>query len=75
MENNEEATHQTASQRPGWLTRSTRPLLAVGLTMMVCVLAWQGIVEAQTAVITNFPILIAYLFGERAALKRPGQDT
>ena len=62
-------------EQSSWLSRHTRPLLLLGLCGIVCGLAVMGVVSAQTAIIDHFPILIAYLFGEKAALKRPGQDT
>ena len=68
--------HSTAPpQGPTWLHTQLRNLIALVLTGLVCWLALTGIQEAMTALIAAFSLLMGALWGERAALKIPGQDT
>ena len=63
------------SQPPTWLHTNLRNLIAVVLTLIVCWLALTGRQEAMTALIAAFSVLMGALWGERAALKVPGQDS
>ena len=63
------------SQAPPWLHTNLRNLIAVALTVIVCWLALTGSHEAMTALIAAFSVLMGALWGERAALKVPGQDS
>ena len=63
------------SQVPTWLHTNLRNLIAVILTGIVCWLALTGSHEAMTALIAAFSVLMGALWGERAALKVPGQDS
>jgi hypothetical protein len=63
------------SQAPTWLHTNLRNLIAVVLTVIVCWLALTGSHEAMTALIAAFSVLMGALWGERAALKIPGQDS
>ena len=51
-----------------------RNLIALVLTGLVCWLALTGHDNAITALIAAFSVLMGALWGERAALKVPGQD-
>ena len=63
------------SQLPTWLHTNLRNLIALVLTVIVCWLALTGTHEAMTALIAAFSVLMGALWGERAALKIPGQDS
>ena len=52
-----------------------RNLIALVLTGIVCWLALTGSHKAMTALIAAFSVLMGALWGERAALKVPGQDS
>jgi len=68
--------HSTVpNQVPTWLHMHLRNLIALGLTGIVCWLALTGSQDAMTALIAAFSLLMGALWGERAALKIPGQDT
>lgn len=60
---------------PGWLHTNLRNILMIGIVGMVCWMAWQGNDQAQSALIAAFAVLVGMIFGERAALKRPGADS
>ena len=60
---------------PTWLYTNLRNLIAVALTLIVCWLALTGRQGAMTALIAAFSALMGALWGERAALKVPGQDS
>jgi hypothetical protein len=64
-----------ASLVPTWLHNNLRNLIALVLTGIVCWLALTGREEAMTALIAAFSVLMGALWGERAALKVPGQDS
>ena len=63
------------SQAPTWLHTNLRNLIAVVLTLIVCWLALTRSHDAMTALIAAFSVLMGALWGERAALKIPGQDS
>ena len=56
------------------IIRLQRPLIAIILTCLLVYLAMEGHDAAITAAITAFSLLIGHLFGERAALKVPGNN-
>jgi hypothetical protein len=70
-------THETTTVvgRLPWLSANLRNLLIVLLVSMVCWMAYKGNEQAEAALIAAFSVLVGMLFGERAALKRPGQDS
>lgn len=63
------------SQGATWLHTNLRTLIALALTGLMCWLAYTGHKEAITALIAAFSVLMGAIWGERAALKVPGQDT
>jgi hypothetical protein len=70
--------HQSTAlaQLPTWLHSNLRNLVALFLTGIVCWLAaFKGDPQAMTALIAAFSVLMGALWGERAALKVPGQDS
>lgn len=71
-------TTENVSQRTtraSWLASHLRNIIAIALTSVVCYLALMGEQTAQAAVIAAFSVLAGAIWGERAALKRPGQDS
>lgn len=64
-----------ATQPPGWLSSNLRNVVAVALLLDVLYLSTIGSKEAQIAIIQTFVALMAFIWGERTALKRPGQDS
>jgi hypothetical protein len=60
--------------RQSWLSANLRNFVVIGLVLMVGYLAYIGNERAQEAIVIAFITLSGMLFGERAALKRPGQD-
>ena len=58
----------------GWLSTHLRSGIALALTITICYLAWIGVEQARTALVNGFMLLIGAIWGERAALKRPGKD-
>jgi len=59
-----------------WFSRHLRNMIAMILTIAVCYLALvQGDTTAAAALVASFSILVGAIWGERSALKRPGQDT
>ena len=61
-------------QGPAWLHTNLRNLIALVLTGLVCYLAFQKNENAMAALIAAFSVLMGAIWGERAALKVPGQD-
>jgi hypothetical protein len=57
-----------------WLSINIRTIISLCLTAVVCYLAVLGVGEARAALVSTFSVLAGSLFGERAALKRPGED-
>ncbi|SRR6266446_4709609 len=62
-------------QGTAWLQTNLRGLIALALTVLVCWLAFNKDEHAVTALIAAFSVLMGALWGERAALKVPGQDS
>ena len=58
-----------------WLNHNIRNLIALALTGVVCYLALMGAGEARAVLTSTFAVLCGSLWGERSALKRPGEDT
>jgi hypothetical protein len=48
-----------------------RPVIALGLLVMVGWLVYQGTIEPKE-IMTFFGVIVGFYFGERAALKQPG---
>ena len=69
--------HRSTVLRQGaaWLHTNLRNLIALALTGLVCWLAYKENEHAITALIAAFSVLMGALWGERAALKVPGQDS
>jgi hypothetical protein len=65
----------TSAARPSWLHTNLRNVLALGIGSMVGWLAYTGNDQAQAGLIAAFTVLVGMIFGERAALKRPGTDS
>jgi hypothetical protein len=61
-------------QAPTWLHTNLRSLIAIALTGLICWLGLTGNKDAMTALIAAFSVLMGAIWGERAALKVPGQD-
>ncbi len=57
-----------------WFSANLRNMIAVALTLMVCVLCIRGEHDAIVALMGAFSVLMGSIWGERAALKRPGTD-
>ena len=55
------------------MSKVVRPVVIFALTGAVLYLAFRGSVEAQAGVISAFSVLMGALWGERAALKIPGE--
>ena len=56
------------------LIKMQRPFCVIALVGIVAYLALAGYDKAMEAIIVAFALLVGALFGERAALKRPGED-
>lgn len=67
-----------AQEREGWMLRTIqalqRPVIALSLTGLMVYLALMGHPRAIEAAMTAFALLAGALYGERAALKVPGQQ-
>ena len=68
------ASQASATSRQGLLSQNLRNIVTLILLVLVCWLVLLGDTTARAQVTTLFGTLIAYLFGERAALKRPNID-
>lgn len=64
-----------ATKGAGWLHTQLRNLIALALTGLITWLALTGNESAMSAVIAAFSVLMGAIWGERAALKVPGQDS
>ncbi len=63
------------SPGPPWLHTNLRSVIALALTGLVCYLALTGNSNAMAALTAAFSVLMGAIWGERAALKKPGQDS
>lgn len=69
-----DVSHQEHPSPPSWLSANLRNVIALAITIVVCYLALMGETTAQAAVVATFAVLAGAIWGERAALKKPGQD-
>jgi hypothetical protein len=59
------------SSASSFVSALVRPITSIGLVATVCYLAIIGIAEARQALLAAFPMLLAFYWGERSALKQP----
>ncbi len=60
---------------PSWLHTNLRSFLMIAIVGMVCWMAFEGDQQARAGLVAAFGVLIGMLWGERAALKIPGQHS
>jgi hypothetical protein len=68
-------TVSTGGRTQGWMSANLRNFVVICMTGTLCYLVYKGNEQAQTAIIQGFMLLMGALWGERAALKVPGQDS